>query len=145
MNYGKQIKTLRGETYPKSFPRDKEINQLPKISNPQNPKLPSVPDTDKLERETIGNVIINCLANHLCQDRKEGFYVNLIAQSVIGKGQNVELKDKVKEFLIEILDDSIMRQKITKDEKGNEKKETIGLYAGWVVSQVLDELGVKEV
>jgi hypothetical protein len=121
------------------------MERLPKISNPQNPKLPSVPDTDKLERETVGNVIINCLANHMCQDRKEGFYVNLIAQSVIAKGSAVELKDNIKEFLIEVLDDSIMRQKVTKDEKGNEKKEMIGLYAGWVISQVLDELGVKEV
>lgn len=120
------------------------MERLPKIPNPQNPKLPSVPDTDKLERETVGNVIINCLANHLCQDRKEGFYVNLIAQSVIGKGQNVELKDKVKEFLIEILDDSIMRQKVTRDKEGIEKKETIGLYAGWVIIQCVEEILGRE-
>jgi hypothetical protein len=121
------------------------MERLPKIKNPQNPNLPLVPDVEKLEKETIGNVIINCLSYYKCKDRKEGFYVNLVAQSVIAKGNAIELKDKLKEFLIDILDQSIMREKITKDEKGIERKETIGLYVGWIIAQVLDELGVKEV
>lgn len=145
MNYQRKIKSLRGEEYPKSFPTDKEMGRLPKIKNPQNPNLPLVPDPEKLEKETVGNVILNCLAYHKCKDRKEGFYVNMVAQSVIGKGEKVELKDKLKEFLIEVLDDSIMREKITKDEKGNEHKEVVGVYVGWIIAQVLDELGVKEV
>jgi hypothetical protein len=121
------------------------MERLPKITNPQNPKLPPMPDTEKLEKETVGNVILNCLSIYRCKDRKEGFYVNTIAQSVIAKGQNVELKDKFHEFLIELLDGSIMREKETKDERGNTRKETTGVYAGWVIAQVLDEMGLKEV
>ena len=145
MNYKRKILTLRGEEYPKSFPTNKEIERLPKKRrNPDDPKSFLEPDLDKLEKETVGNVILNCLAVHRCADRKEGFYVNLIAQSVLAGGEKVELKEKLKEFLIDILDDSIMRIEEKKDEKGNViSKEEKGIYAGWVICQVFEELGIK--
>ena len=128
----KKIKSLRGETYPKSFPTQKEIDALPK----KNGK----PDISKLEEETVGNVILNCLANYIVRDRKEGFYINSIAQSIIDKKpRKVEFKDKIKKFLIDVLEEMTLRREKTKEGKEEQK----GLYAAWVIAQCLEELGVK--
>lgn len=142
IDYKRKIKTLRGEEMPKNFPNQKEIDALPHIKNRQGIEVPNL---DKLERETVGNVIINCLAFYSCQDKKEGFYVNMIAESIISnKGEKVELKDKLKTFLLEVLDKSILREKKEKDKTGNETTREVGVYSGWVIAQVLEELGVKE-
>ena len=131
MNPNKKIKNLRGEFYPKSFPTQKEVDSLPKKDKN--------PDTSKLGRETVGNVILNCLANYIVRDRKEGFYINLIAQSIIeGKGK-VEFKDKINKFLVEVLEEMTLRRE--KNKEGKEEKK--GLYAAWVIAQCLEELGVK--
>ena len=144
MNYKKQILSLRGETFPKTFATQKEINKLPRKKNPNDPKGADIPDIEKLECETVGNVILNCLATHKCENRKEGFYINMIAEHVIGGNEKAELKAKLKDFLIEILEDSIMRIEKVKDKSGNETKEEKGLYAGWIIAQVLREMGVEE-
>jgi len=130
VNPTKTIKNLKGEEYPKSFPSSKELEA---IKN----------DTSKLERETIGNVILNCLTNYVVQDRKEGFYINLIAQSLLSNNEKIEFKDKIQKFLIDVLNEQTLIRKKVKDEKGEEKEEIKGLYQGWVISQVLQELGVK--
>ena len=130
MNCNKSILNLKGETYPKSFPSYKELEA---IKN----------DISKLERETIGNVILNCLTNYVVQDRKEGFYINLIAQSLLSNNEKIEFKDKIQKFLIDVLNEQTLIRKKVKDEKGEEKEEIKGLYQGWVISQVLQELGVK--
>jgi hypothetical protein len=117
MNYQTKIKTLRGEEYPKSFPQQREVDKLPMKKDKSGVEFP---DQDKLERETVGNVILNCLTVYRCEDRKDGYYVNLIAQTIIGSnGKDVILKDKLKEFLIEVMDKSIMKEEIKKDAKGN--------------------------
>ena len=134
MNLSKKLKNLKGEDYSKSFPNRKEMEKLGKDKE-GNYKV------DKLERETIGNVIINCLTMYRCENKKEGFYVNAIAQSIISGDKEIKLKDKFVKFLVEILEDSIMK-KPTKNSKGEEIQE--GLYAGWVIAQVLQELGIKE-
>ena len=149
MNPNKKVLNLRGEEMPKSLPTQKELDALPKkkivIKDGKGNQIEKeVPDQSKLERETIGNIILNCLSNYLINDRKEGFYVNMIAQSIIGAKGEIELKDKLQKFLIEVLDEMIMRKDITKDEKGKEVESVKGLYAGWSVSQVLQELGIKE-
>jgi len=131
MNPNKTIKNLRGEEYPKSFPNSREMEAI------QN-------DISKLERETIGNVILNCLTNYVVQDRKEGFYINLIAQSLLSNNKKIEFKDKIKKFLLELLNEQTLIRKKVKNEKGEEKEEIKGLYQGWVISQILQELGEKE-
>jgi len=55
-------------------------------------------DYDKLERETVGNVIVNCLANYKIKDKREGFYCNMIAQAIIGETGDVVLKENSKHF-----------------------------------------------
>jgi len=133
-NPNKKILNLRGEEMPKSFPTQAEIDKLPK-KNGQ-------PDLSKLERETVGNIILNCLANYVVKDRKEGFYINLIAQSILSGDEKVELKDKLKNFLIDVLDEMTLRRE--KDENGKEMQK--GLYASWAIWQVKEEiLGREEV
>jgi len=137
MNPNKKILNLRGEEIPKSFPTQKELDKLPKNKLGQ-------PDLSKLERETVGNVILNCLANYIVKDKKEGFYINLIAQSILSGEKNIRFKDKIKKFLIEVLDEMTLRREIEKDEKGKKVEKTKGLYAAWAIAQVKQELGVKE-
>ena len=141
MDYKKKILNLKGEDMPKNFPTQKEISNLPKIENPSDPKGPKIPNIEKIDKETVGNVILNCLGMHRCENKKEGFYINLIAQHVIDP--NAELKDKLKSFLIEVLEDSILKDEKKKDKDGNETVEQIGIYAGWIIAQVLKELGVE--
>ena len=134
MNVNKTIKDLRGEEYKKSFPTEKEVKE-------------SGDDKSKLPRETIGNVIINCLAGYTSKDKRDGFYINLIAQSVIGADKDIELKEKLKIFLIKALEDMILTiEKVDSTDKDGvktKKDQFKGLYASWVISQVLIELGVK--
>jgi len=134
MNPNKKILSLRGEEIPKSFPTQAELNRLPKTKIGQ-------PDITKLERETVGNIILNCLANYVVKDRKEGFYINLIAQSILSGNKKIEFKDKIKRFLIDVLDEMTLRREKNKDGKEEQK----GLYAAWAIAQVKEEvLGKKE-
>ena len=166
-NPNKKILNLRGEEIPKSFPTQKEIDKLPKDKLNQ-------PDLNKLEKETIGNIILNCLANYIVKDKKEGFYINLIAQSILSIGveiekeedregnivgtkirkvsnKKIEFKEKIKKFLIEVLDDMTFRREIEEVEEEKEGKKEIkkkevtkGIYAGWAIAQIKEELGIKE-
>ena len=146
MDIHKKIKTLKGEELPKSFPSGAEITKLPKIKDSiveiKCPKCGEkmereMPDKNKLEKETAGNVILGCLMNYTPKDKFEGFFANAIAGSIINPPKNgeVEFKDKIKDWLISVLEDSIIRE----DEKGKK-----GTYYYWVIAQVLNELGINE-
>jgi hypothetical protein len=140
MDYTKKLKDLRGNEFPKTFPSQKEMDALPRKKNRVGQEEP---DIDKLEKETIGNIILNCLATHKCEDRKEGFYINLVADSVLGGAKSGELKDKYYKFMIEVLEDSIIRDEKIKGDDGKEKTVNKGVYAGWLIAQVLTALGEK--
>ena len=127
MNPNKTIKNLRGEEYPKSFPNSREMEAI------QN-------DISKLERETIGNVILNCLTNFIIQDKKEGYYINLIAQSILSSDKKIEFKNGIQKFLIDVLDNQTLRREKTKEGK----EEIKGLYQGWVINQCEQEILEKE-
>lgn len=144
MNPNKLIKNLKGETYPKTFPSQRELNELPKIKvrNEKGVEI-ETPDFEKLERETVGNVILNCITNYIVRDRREGYYINLIAQSIL-EGKKVEFKDKIKNFLIEVLDDQTLRREKKVNEKGEVIEEIKGLYQAWVIAQCKEEILRKE-
>lgn len=125
MNLNRVIKTLKGEEAAMSIPSQAVIDALPKNKDGN-------PDMMKLPRETVRNVLLNCLANYAVKDRKEIFFINTIAQSIMDD-ESVELKDKLKKFLIEVV------YAMTLQEDG--EKQT-GLYFSWVTAQVLTELGV---
>ena len=136
MNPNKIITNLRGDFMPKSFPSSEEVEKLPKLED-------GTPDLSKLENETVSNILINCLTNYIVKDTKESYYVNTIAQLLLSSDEKIELKDKLKNFLIKVLYDMILREEKEVDDKGVEKKVVKGLYSGWAMVQILEEFGVK--
>lgn len=139
MNILRKIKTLKGDETQMSYPSQKELDSLPKteIGNP---------DLSKLPRETIGNVVLNCIANYPVRDKKEIIYIHQIGNLLMASDDksdsiNIELKDKLREFLIDVV--KYQTYSVEKDEKTG-KDIPRGMYMGWVAGQVLDELGVKE-
>ena len=139
MNLNKKILDLRGEEILKSLPSQRDIEKLPKT-------LDNQPDLTKLEKETIGNVIFNCLSGYVVADKKEGWYVDLIAQSLLSSTDGkIEFKEKIRNFLINVLDNQTMRREMDIDEETKREKEIQkGLYVAWVIVQVKKELGIKE-
>lgn len=143
MDVFKQIVNVKGIASPKSFPTQEEINALPikKIrvvfDNGQIGEQETV-DYDKLERETVGNMILNVLNNYIQRDRIEGFYCNAIGTIVVSAkpGEPVELKEKFKKFLVMALDEATLRY-----EKQGEADVKKGIYSGWAIAQVMAELG----
>lgn len=127
----REIRSLYGESLQKSGMTPKEINDLPKDNEGR-------PDFDKAERETVGNVVLNCLGSYK-GSKVEGFMANSIAMSIIDakKGDLIEFKKKYVDFIITVLENSIY----TEDEQTKQKS---GLYRYWVISQVLNEFGVNE-
>lgn len=131
MNLDKQIIHIRTRaTYVKSLLSEEEKKEATDSNG--------VLDENKLPRETVGNIILNCLSVVPVESKLEGFYANSIANILFGAEREVELQEKFKKFLLTHLDRSIM-----KTETKGEKEEIKGLYSGWVISQVMEELGEK--
>lgn len=131
MNLDKEIINIKTrKSYVKSFMSEDEKNSY----KDQSGKI----DENFLPKETVGNVILNTIAMLPVDNKLEGFYSNAIAQIIFGDEREVELKDKFKIFLSSHLEKAIIRI-VKKDNK----EEMQGLYAGWIISQVLEEIGEK--
>jgi hypothetical protein len=143
MNVFKQIVNVKGIVSPKSFPTQEELNTLPTkknrivFDNGQIGEQEAI-DYDKLERETVGNIILNVLNNYVQRDRIGGFYCNAIGTIIVSAKQDesVELKEKFKKFLVAALDEATIRY-----EKQGENDVKKGFYSGWAIAQVKTELG----
>jgi len=132
-NPNKKITDLRGNEIPKSFPTPEEVGALTKDSFGR-------PDKGKLPKETMANMIINCLSNYIVSNGKEGFYVNKVAQKIIeaeDTNKGIELEKKYVSFLNKVLDQKTLRT--VKNKK--EEEETKGLYVAWAIWQIKEELG----
>jgi len=131
MNLKKEIKSLKGQPLKKAIFVSEELEALPKINGK--------PDLSSIENETVGNVIINCLSFCQAKTVKEGFYINTIANLILtSEEETLELKIKFREFLVNVLEKSIL-QKNDEQESGEAKMK--GIYASWIISQVVSELG----
>jgi hypothetical protein len=141
-NPNKQLFGLRGEVLHKSFPSQKEMESLPKIIKNGN----EVPDLDKLEVETVGNVILNACTGYVSKLKKDGFYINTIANSIITykEGEEIEFKKPILEFLEEVLIEATVHETETKGDDGKMKKEIKGFYSAWMIAKVFEELGITE-
>ena len=136
MNVSKEIKSLRGQSFPQAVFIKEDIDRLPKNKE-------GSPDNSRVGNENVENVILNCLALYQVKTTKEGFYLNAIANLILTKEKDeIELQSKFKKFLIAVLEESIMKTEII-DEDGKKVRTRKGLYSGWIISQVLSELGVK--
>lgn len=103
-------------------------------------------DYDKLERETVGNVILNVLNNHTQKSKLDGFYCNAIGAIVLGADANspeVDFKEKFRKFLLSALDDATLRVETVKGADGKDMEVNKGIYFGWTIAQVKAELGEK--
>jgi hypothetical protein len=120
MNINRIIKDIRGNEG--------------KISFPQSPE-------EKDKPETVGNVLLNCLAAFPVTERKQVFYVNTIASQILNAGDEgvIELNTVHKDFLKEAVFKALFRTEI---EDGVEVEK--GVYLPSVVAQVFEELGVTE-
>lgn len=125
MNLNRTIKNLKGEEVLVAFPTRETLLSLPK-DNEGNP------DLTKLPYETVRDVILNCLSKYEIEDKREMFYTQTIAQQVLEADKEVDLKDNLRKFLVKVLEKSAIRK---------ENDKTSGVYYGWVIAQVLEELG----
>ncbi len=136
MKLTKEIKNLRGETFKQAVFIKEDIDKLPKNKD-------GSPDMSSIGNENIENVILNCLSLYQVKTTVEGFYLNAIANLILTKEKDeIELQSKFRKFLIKVLEESVMKTEIVEEnEKKIEKRK--GIYSGWIVSQVLVELGVS--
>lgn len=148
MNPNKKIRHITtGKEFAKTYPSQDEKEGLPKkdIEMPNGKggmTTIKVPDESHLPRETIGNVIMNCLGRYQPKDNKETVAINLAMQSLwdTEDRDEIEFKEKIKTFIIKVLHDQTSR--IEKNEKNEEIEK--GSYAAWVIAQVLEEMGVPQ-
>lgn len=141
-NLNREIKTLKGETYPMSFPSQSDLDKIKATTGKEDVKIQDLP------KESVGNVIINSLSAYEVADRKEVFLVNQVANWALSEPTEEdgfgELKEKLYTFLIErVLPQATIRETIENETPGTENKKK-GVYMPWVIAQVYDELGVTE-
>ncbi len=140
MNLKKELINPRGTTYEMSYVTPQELEQIKKEKNLETVKLTDLP------RETVHNVIMNCLTQYAVADKKEVFYVHALSKwLLVDSEDDKELPEKLYKFLTEILlPDSVHRKnkaEKTDDNKDVEEKEK-GIYSAWVIGQVYEALGV---
>ena len=132
MNLNRIILRPDGEESFISYPSQKLLDSLPKNEDDS-------PNLYKLPKDTVRNVILQCLNYSSPKDASGGFMVNLIGQDIVRADKEITLRPKMKEFLVEVLKEQIFKEETDKEGKSVQK----GIYKGWVIAQVLDELGEK--
>ena len=109
------FKTVHGTPYKKSFPRD---------------------DEDGKNDETLGNVLLNCLAAYPVREKKEVFLVNHVAEKIMSAVDGkVEMNDLEKTFLGDVVFKATF--------KVLPKGETEGVYLAPLVAQALRAIGIE--
>jgi len=128
-NLDKEITNIKTrKAFTKSFISEEEKKEL----------LEKKVTGNDLPKETVGNIILNCISMVPVESKLDGFYSNAIAQILFGTEREIEFNEKFKKFLSSHLEKSIIKMV-----KKGDKEEFQGLYSGWVISQVLEELGEK--
>lgn len=130
LDLSKRIKNFRGEDITMSFPTKAMLDGLPLNSN-------NKPDLSKLPKETYRNLILNCLANYIIKDKRENFYINALAQLIIDENKkSLNLKNKFKNFLISVLNDSVLQK--------NDKEVISGIFPSWNIGPILRDLNADD-
>lgn len=137
MNLSRPILKPDGEECTVSYPSQKIINSS------KNEKGEF--EMDKLPKETVRNVILQCLnfASSKNGDVYDGAMIMYISQEIIKGKKDLVLRPKFRDFLIEILEDQIIVEEVKKGKNGNDELVVRGKYKSWCIFQVLEELGVK--
>lgn len=109
-----------------SFPSTFDIDKIR-----QGDAEPLVKD---LPKETVGNVLINALAQYRIVDRKEVFFVQQAAAKVLAG-------EEIPTLLLDFLVNSVMPCATLRTIEEDGKKREDGVYSAWVVAQVYAALG----
>lgn len=137
MELKKELKNLKGVSFQMSYPSKEDIDRIKDEKKIEQVELKDLP------RETVANVLINCLANYPVNDKKEVFLVQAVAAWI-----NDESEDKgtLPEKLINFLVKQVLPEMTFRKIDGPEgKKEEKGMYTGWVMAQIYNELGIDKV
>jgi hypothetical protein len=111
------------------YPTQKEIDTLPR-------KKDGSPDITKLPNETCRTLILQCLNFSKTFGFDESMAVMAIGKKVREEG-NIRFNDYELDLLKKIVRDQIYEEKNTFEGKVEKK----GIYRGWAIAQVLQELG----
>lgn len=135
MTPSKPVFDAFGKPMPRAGLTQQDIEALPKLKNGQ-------PDVEKAPTETIGNIILLLLTNYSVQEKQEVFYVGALGQLIVAAKdeENIELTDKLKKFLLKLIEWGTIRQE--KDKEGNTQKA--GMFFAFALAQVLADLGEVE-
>lgn len=117
-----------GEPTIMGFPSQAEIDALPTKDGK--------PDITKLPSETAKNIILKVLNFTKPKDTQEGMAVMRLAKDVREGGDELKLDLDLQWLLIDTLKDNIYREI-----EENGQKKARGIYNGWAIAQVLEELG----
>lgn len=140
-NLKKEILTIKGETYPMTYPSTLDIEKVQKSLAKEDVSI------DELPKETVQNVLINSIAGYDPEEKKEVFMINQLANWVMNSekedGSFEKLSENLYQFLIEkVLPYATVMSKNFDTDK--DKKRGNGVYFAWVMAQVYNELGVKD-
>ena len=141
MNLKKEITNLKGKTFCMSFYGNAEIEAAKEIHGKD-----AAITQDMLPRETVANVLINCLTQYKPaeSERKDVFEVMRLANWINDESADKpDLDDKLKTLLVKkVLPYSTITEK--KPEDGKPAAKSTGIYQYWVIAQIYQELGVTE-
>lgn len=121
-----------GDELEMSFPSEKLIRELPKDDNGK-------PNRDMLPRETVQNMLLNCLASYQSSDKKEIFSVFDIGQRLIKATDEIELSEDEKEIMVKTVEKAIYKEQVNKEGQ----KFSTGIYRLWGIAQLYKALGVQ--
>lgn len=131
INLKEQVTNIKGDALEMSFPSDEQVNNLPK-----NEK--GLPDRSKLPRETVGNMLLNCLGFYSNpKDRKEVFMVFDLGQRLMKAEDTIELDENDIKFLTKVINESLY-------DDSEEGKKPKGIYRMFGIGQLLNAIGVKD-
>lgn len=140
MDLKKEIKNLKGKTFCMSFYGESEVSAAKEMHGAETVTL------DMLPRETIGNMLLNCLINYKPaeSDRKEVFEIARLANWINDDSESkADLDEKLKNLLIKkVLPYSTLTDK--KSDDGKPQPKNTGIYSHWAIVQIYQELGLTE-
>lgn len=146
INLKKEITTIKGETYPMTYPSKSDID---KIKQSKGTESENVEDVlfDELPRETVQNVILNSIAGYDPEEKKEVFMVSQLASWVMNDIKEDGTAEKLNENLFNFLVDKVLPYCTVMSTDTESKKDTKrgeGIYFAWVMAQVYQELGINK-
>lgn len=129
MNLDKIIKNFKGDEMTATNISQKTLDTI-KAEKGREVKVEDLP------KETVRDVLLNCISSYKPEDIKDMYLLNSLGTKIASE-EDVEFNEKQKNIIVKILEASVVLE--SKDSPEKEK----GIYYSWVVSQVLDELGLN--